>query len=99
MCMPVQLAFSFPRSSLDLQNRINLLRRLVFFFPFSSKDEDAGNPSSFGLLPCADPGIRRFRLARLDRFQFSWSLDEPGMIMELDRWSSDGRALPVEDPR
>lgn len=47
--------------------------------------------SNLSLLPFAEPGISRFKLARLDRFQFPWTLDldVEGTIIDCERCSTD----------
>jgi len=54
--------------SLDLQKFISLLMRLPFFLVFSSSPTGSGWVSNFRRLPLDEPGIRRFKLARLARF-------------------------------
>jgi hypothetical protein len=65
---------------------------LVFFLLFSSSAAASGTVSNLSLLPCDDPGIRRLRLAKLDRFH-AWVLSDllevDGTIMDADRCSPE----------
>lgn len=80
----------FSSLSFDRQNNSLLILwdlRLVL----SSMTEISGTVSNFSLLPCEDPGINRFRLAKLALFHACWLLerDVDGTIIEAERCSID----------
>jgi len=83
--------YQFGVFSFDRQKCISLLRRFVFFLLFSSIAATSGIVSNLSLLPLEEPGIKRLRLARLDRFHACelFDLEVDGRITELDRCSTE----------
>src|SRR6201996_566267 len=85
-------SYQFGVFSFDRQKCISLLSRLVFFLLFSSIAAASGTVSNLSLLPFEDPGISRFRLAKLERFHACWLsdlLDVEGTIIDADRCSTE----------
>ena len=86
--------------SFDRQNCINLLILLVFFLLFSSAVA-SGTVSNLSLLPLDEPGMSRFRLAKLARFHACWlfDLEVDGSIMECERCSVEERVPALLENR